>query len=227
MINKLITLWFGLLISHVAFANAVNVDSGDKKALLRSVMPTACHFSGDFIQNKKIQGLSAPLISDGEFFFSCDIGIIWQTQSPFAEALIYSHYFNYRVSGDAIEKLTSLTHYGMSKIMLKMLNGDVDYFAESFSVGSLIDGELSLSPQSKFMKKAIDKIVLQKTQVDDSISLLVNIHDKSQQLTKITIDNLVEYDLENKQVARRQCEKNHADKEVLCEILHYPARFDE
>ena len=214
-------IFCGFLCANTAFANI------DEKALLQSVMPTACHFSGGFMQSKTVQGLPKPLVSEGEFFFSCDMGMIWQTQAPFAESLIYSNYFNYRIIDDDIEKLSSLTHYGMSKVMLKMLNGDVDYFAKSFEAVLLADNELSLSPESKFMKKAIDKIILKKIQAGHSLALHVSIYDRGQQLTTIAIDKLVEYDLKTKQRVQERCEEAYLEQKKLCEVLRFPARFDQ
>ena len=223
MKNNALLLLLSFLIAQMAFAN------NDEKNQLQTVMPTACHFSGNFVQKKAMQGLPIPLVSEGDFFFSCDLGIIWQTQQPFPEALIYSDFHNYRVSSETnnIERLTSLTHFGMSKIMLKMLNGDVDYFSESFAVDLIGENQFSLSPQSKFMKRAIDKITLQRVLTDDSVSLLVTIEDISQQQTEISIDRLIEYKLDTKQAVRQQCEKLYPNQKTLCEVLRYPGRFNE
>ena len=120
MRSKLLSLLPSLLVSLLFFAQGTiaQENTGSKEALLSNMFPTSCSFSGQFSQQKNIEGLPVPLISNGDFFFSCDLGLIWSTDTPFIEAILYANAANsYRINdkGD-VTPLTGIARYSMSKI---------------------------------------------------------------------------------------------------------------
>ena len=104
--------------------NAKAEDASDtEKKLLTDIMPNSCNFSGQFVQKKAIKGLPIPLQSNGEFFFSCDLGLIWRTSSPFEEALLFANgatHFRIDEHGEHAP-LSGMVRYSMSRIFIRLL----------------------------------------------------------------------------------------------------------
>lgn len=222
-----------MCFSIVLFSHSVLADSQieDEKKLLADIFPTTCHFSGQFLQQKRIEGLPVPLRSDGDFFFSCDLGLIWSTQSPFKDALLYVNASrNYRINERGeIEPLSGIAHYSMSKIFLRLLRGDTDYFANEFAVSEVPEtGVIELRPESGFMQKGIERIDFKKNQsLEHGVSLQVNVVDATGQVTQVSIDKITEHEIEGKRNAFEQCEKLYPSTSKWCEVLRSPARFDK
>lgn len=227
-----------LLVSFNLFAGpgsdkpaTVNTEAGESSIiseaeLLQQIVPASCHFSGQFIQRKHIQGLPVPLQSNGDFFFSCDFGLVWNTLAPIQEALLYVNARkNYRVDerGD-IEPLSGAARYAMSKIFLRLLKGDTEYFADEFEVAEGPQNEgLSLTPESEFMKKGIRRILIEKRAAENAgVTLNISIEDTTGQNTNVTIDGINEYDIENKQAAFEQCEVLYPGPRQWCRVLRSP-----
>ncbi len=203
-------------------------EASREQALLADLVPNHCHFSGHFQQQKMVEGLPVPLNSDGDFFFSCELGLIWSTHEPFKEAILYVNSTNnFRVNEDnSLTSLTGVTRYIMSNIFVKLLKGDTEYFAEEFQI-TLADDNASveLRPESDFMKKGIDKISFKKSESDElGIALFVDVTDATGQVTHVGIDRIQHYDIKGKRKAFEQCEKLYSASTSWCQVLSSPSR---
>lgn len=200
-----------------------------EKQLLSAVFPKTCHFSGLFVQKKEIQGLAFPLQSSGDFLFSCDLGLIWNTTAPFNEALLYANAkTNYKVDEHGnIEEMSGTTRYVMSRFFLRLLNGDADYFAQEFKVTLTEDGSGTiLTPESDFMKKGIEGILIENFNPDEkALSLNVKITDATGQATHITIKSIVEYSLDGRTEAYKQCKVLYPNPSKWCRLLRSPGYY--
>ncbi|MBO1256751.1 outer membrane lipoprotein carrier protein LolA [Alteromonas sp. 5E99-2] len=224
---------FILLISIGALwptnANSSQKHNSTELQLLADLSPTSCHFSGTFSQQKNVKGLPVPLLSTGDFFFSCDLGLIWNTLSPFSEALLYINASNnFRIDDKGnVEALSGVAHYSMSKIFLKLLKGDTQYFADAFSVVLIPNSDtIELTPESSFMKKGIEHIHFNKNKDEQgNIQLEIRVMDITGQMTKVEINNISEFDISGKRQAFEQCEKAYPSPLQWCKGLRSPLHF--
>ncbi|MFC4699976.1 outer membrane lipoprotein carrier protein LolA [Glaciecola siphonariae] len=217
------------LVSGITHAN----DSAqiNEQAMLAEVFPSSCDFSGDFTQTKHIDGLPMPIKSTGDFFFSCGLGLIWNANTPFSEVLLFANATtNFRIdeSGE-IEALSGKVRYGMSKIFLRLLKGDVEYFADEFSVNLLENGAVTqLIPESEFMRQGINNILIKKTQSPQQpLMLNIDIQDATGQVTSVVIDNINEYSVSGKKQAFEQCKQVYPSPAQWCRMLRSPWRFEK
>ncbi|MCW8108918.1 outer membrane lipoprotein carrier protein LolA [Alteromonas ponticola] len=220
----------GLLFLCMAVPSVFANPKGESEiALLTNLFPQNCHFSGQFLQKKNVEGLPIPLHSTGDFFFSCDLGLIWHTQEPFREAILYVNSSNnFRVHEDgSLTPLTGVTRYIMSNVFVKLLKGDTQYFVDEFAIKLADDNtSVELKPESDFMKKGIDSIRFQKNDSDElGITLLVDVTDVTGQVTHVSIDKIRAYQIEGKRGAFEQCEKLYSDNSAWCQVLRSPAHI--
>ncbi|NMH60674.1 outer membrane lipoprotein carrier protein LolA [Alteromonas ponticola] len=225
------SVWRWLLGGMVLLVSSwLSADEGnaDEKALLTDLFPSKCHFSGQFTQTKAVAGLPVPLKSNGDFFFSCDLGLIWRTHEPFNEAILYVNSTNnFRVNEDgSLASLTGVTRYIMSNVFVKLLKGDAAYFIDEFAISQADDdASITLTPQSDFMKKGIQHIRFNKSESEDlGITLFVDVMDATGQATHVSIDTIVHYDIEGKRRAFEQCEKLYSQHTDWCQVLRSPSR---
>ena len=200
----------------------------DEAALLAEIVPSNCHFSGHFSQQKKIQGVPVPLTSIGDFYYSCDLGLVWHTQTPFNEAILYVNSSNnFRADADGgLTQLTGTTRYIMSNFFVRLLKGDTSYFIDEFVVSQ---GERSkmvtLRPESEYIRKGLDAIVVSKT-IDQTneVSLNIEVLDATGQRTTVLINAIEHYDIDGKRAAYEQCEVHYSDT-PWCQVLRSPHRY--
>ena len=224
---KLISLSL-ILASHNIMAN----DATDiEKRLLADIFPTSCHFSGQFSQQKDIRGIPMPLRSGGNFFFSCDLGLVWSTTSPFEEALLYTDAItNFRADDKGnIELLSGVVRHSVSKIFLRLLKADTDYFADEFSVQLVGKNKvIELIPESGLMKKGIERIHIKQHENDKhGMSLNIRIKDMRGQMTQVNIEHITKYVIKGKKEAFDQCEKLYPKPLQWCGVLLSPWQYEE
>ncbi|MFC3095366.1 outer membrane lipoprotein carrier protein LolA [Alteromonas sediminis] len=199
---------------------------------LAQIFPTSCHFSGTFTQNKHIEGISFPLQSEGDFYFSCNFGLVWNTITPFPEALLYANArMNYRVDEQGkIEEMPSTTRYVMSQFFLRLLKGDAEYFENEFSVSALQENQGTLLvPKSDFMKRGLKHIKVNKRLLSDSansVQLDIEISDATNQVTHIVISDILEYEIEDRQAAVEQCLELYPRPLQWCRLMRSPGYYN-
>ncbi len=187
-------------------------------------MPAACHFSGEFSQTKQIKTLPVPLVSNGEFIYSCDLGLIWKTQNPIVESLVFTNQkLNFLVPEKLlIENLEGVQHDFLANLLLGLMAGNVEFIAKEFEIeisekkDNLI--QLTLAPKNKMVKQAIDTVVLKKQTNKKELQILIT--DKNQQVTRIV-------SIEKQQFAKnddfsKSCTSLSAD---ACNLLLNPVRI--
>ncbi|WP_189405634.1 outer membrane lipoprotein carrier protein LolA [Alteromonas halophila] len=235
MRNAVCLLLLGYLLVPAALAQTdsepaspTGVSEEAEAQLLAAIFPDSCHFSGQFSQQKAVKGLPMPLKSRGDFYFSCELGLIWHTQAPFQEALLYANASDsYRVNerGD-IEPLSGVAKYAMSNIFLRVLKGDTDYFAQMFTVRRAEnESGTELLPDSAFMQKGIKRILISKQRDDnDAVTLNIHIDDTTGQRTAVTINQITPYAINDKQAAYDQCRALYPSTRKWCRALRMPGQ---
>lgn len=223
--------WLCLGLILLSASLRANTATESEKELLANVFPTSCHFSGQFSQLKHIDGLPVPLLSEGDFFFSCDLGLVWNTHSPFNEVILFVNAAkNYLVDDEGeIQPLSGITQYILSKVLMRLLQGDTDYFAEEFIVTPAEGSEmLMLRPESYFMQKGIDNIQFKKNEsLEEGVSLSVVVTDTTGQKTKVQINRIQEHEIDGRRSAFEQCKDLYPNSEQWCKLLRSPRRFEQ
>lgn len=221
-----------LLVTKFFSVSAMSQENTKQEeiSLLKDILPSTCHFTGQFVQEKEITGLPIPISSIGDFFYSCGLGLIWNSSTPVEEVLLFVNantHFRIDEQGK-IEPLSGKVRYGMSRIFLRLLKGDNEYFADEFAVSLLENGVTQLVPESSFMKKGIDSIQIIKNQnTEGGISLKISIFDTTGQATKVSINKIKEYAFDSKQAAFDQCELIYQKPKQWCRMLRSPWRYQD
>lgn len=212
-----------LMLSNVS----ASASADNSLALLKSMMPTVCHFSGEFSQAKQIKTLPIPLVSKGEFIYSCDLGLIWKTQEPVTESLIFTNQKLHFLIPEklSIENLEGVQHDFLANLLLGLMAGNTEFIEKEFDLETIeakngVEG-LSLIPKNKVVKQAILSVTLEK--IDSSSlgknGLQISITDKNLQVTRISSTEKQQY-AKNDEFSQH-CTSLSADG---CELLRNPVR---
>lgn len=201
-----ITIFFSFK-SHASEADVTTINHVSKPHMMQ-FLPEHCEFQGQFEQTKQLHAIPSPLISSGQFYFHCEYGLIWITERPFAEAVIYTVAgAHWRVQPpEKRDPLNSKASHGMADFLLSLLGADVDALLNHFqisakpSVHNTPDGEIeiTLTPRKRWVKKALNAITLRRniakfSQKSQPI-LALAIEDHQHQNTTIHIDNMTNSD---------------------------------
>ncbi|WP_338726027.1 outer membrane lipoprotein carrier protein LolA [Shewanella baltica] len=148
---------------------------------------------GHFLQSRQLKVLKKPLISQGQFIFDKEQGLIWQQIKPFESLLILKDKqliqrdSQGRVQISKADTSASAAAMGdlLPSLVRAMLGGDISGLSENFELHFLItdklnteklspDGQwqLGLTPKDPLMKKAIANMVLEGSDVLQSLVLL-------------------------------------------------------
>ncbi|MGL5026406.1 MAG: outer membrane lipoprotein carrier protein LolA [Shewanella oncorhynchi] len=153
---------------------------------------------GQFVQSRQLKVLKKPLISQGQFIFDKEQGLIWQQIKPFESLLILKDKqliqrdSQGRVQVSKADASASAAAMGdlLPSLVRAMLGGDISGLSENFELHFLItdklnteklspeklspDGQwqLGLTPKDPLMKKAIANMVLEGSDVLQSLVLL-------------------------------------------------------
>lgn len=220
----------GLALFSVVSASALaGQSSANEETLLSSMFPSGCHFSGQFSQQKAMEGLPVPLKSAGDFYYSCDLGLVWHTIEPFSEAILYVNGTNnFRAEDDGtLTPLSGVARYIMSNIFIRLLKGDTGYFTDEFAISQEDSGALLLIPESDMMRKGLDAIRISQENTDNAQpAVTIKVSDATGQNTQVLIDQIQAYEFDGKRKAYEQCEALYADKTDWCRVLRSPGRFE-
>lgn len=148
---------------------------------------------GQFVQSRQLKVLKKPLISQGQFIFDQTQGLIWQQIKPFESLLILKDKqliqrdSQGRVQISKADTSASAAVMGdlLPSLVRAMLGGDISGLSENFELHFLgterlkieslsPDGQwkLGLTPKDPLMKKAIANMVLEGSDVLQSLVLL-------------------------------------------------------
>lgn len=223
----LAALWMvAVLASTAAMAGQTEAS---EESLLSGLFPSNCYFSGHFKQQKAVKGLPAALSSSGDFFYACDLGLVWHTSTPFSEAVLYVNGTNNFTAQDdgTLSPLSGVARYIMSNIFVRLLEGDTRYFAEEFAVSQEETKSLVLLPESEMMQKGLEAIRISKSGDKTApVTLNIKVTDATGQDTQVLIEQIKHYNFDGKRKAYEQCLEMYSDKTNWCQVLRSPSRYD-
>lgn len=179
---------------------------------------------GQFVQSRQLKVLKKPLISQGQFIFDQTQGLIWQQIKPFESLLILKDKqliqrdSQGRVQVSKADASASAAAMGdlLPSLVRAMLGGDISGLSENFELHFLItdrlkieglstDGQwqLGLTPKDPLMKKAIANMVLEGSDVLQSLVLLSAAPNVSpQDMTRIDFSALSQGKLSETELAQ-------------------------
>jgi len=195
-----------LILLLALFSNAHGgVDSGHTFEGVVARLAEAGVVRGDFTQQRKIELLSRPLESSGNFILS-ELGLYWHQTQPFSsiliadgERLVQRLEDGPTTSIDAAENPMVLP---FSRIFLSIFEGSEEQLREHFEIAFAVDGgdwEISLQPMTYPLSEAIETIILRGREYIQGINIINRSSDEmmirfsdvqtlSQQLTEHEIE---------------------------------------
>lgn len=224
--------WFAVVWMFTVLGNTAAVAAQDEKAeasLLSAIFPSNCSFSGLFSQQKAISGVPAPLKSAGDFFYACDLGLVWHTSEPFSEAVLYVNSTNnFKAEDDGtLTPLSGVARYVMSNIFVPLLQGETSYFTQEFTVSQEDNGSILLLPESETMQKGLQAIRISRAdETSTPPTVNIKVTDATGQETQVAIEQIQKYDSEGMRKAYEQCLEMYSDKKDWCRVLRSPSRYD-
>lgn len=157
----------GLSIA-IVLASGASLAMPTLEEALTSTLPQACHVAGDFREAKELTGLDIALNSTGRFIFSCEQGLVWLSQTPVKQALLYGHHGQHvelKANQSFVTPISGTLHTHLSRLLLAIMGSDFDYLAKYFSV-SHADTDQSittLTPKQEAMTRFINALIITKT----------------------------------------------------------------
>jgi hypothetical protein len=196
-----------VLLANFAYAEGEDAD------LLSDLLPAGCFHSGSYSQIKSFASLPDPVKSSGSFLFSCELGLIWQSDYPINETLIYKKRApHYRLSelGESTV-LDQRIHKELAKLLNKLVGGDVGYLIRKFSLTEDGDG-VKLVPRSARMRSFLQSVELRR---DAEKAISITLRHKDQEATAMRI-----YDTqESESFAGLRCHEHLNHSASACNII--------
>ena len=145
------------------------VSAASLESVFAQISSSAAH-SGRFVQTKKLQGLSFPILSEGRFAFVKNLGLYNEVQKPLFQAVSYSANGITEWDKDAqplIKSSNNMVERHVSEMLLAFFGGDEEHIKTIFSINESTSSEsrpgwsLMLKPKQAAMKKYIRQIEIQ------------------------------------------------------------------
>ena len=169
--NRLLSILTIVILNSffaTVFANDLSTD-------LSQFLPDHCYFSGHFHEEKQLPGLPQKVLSKGKFYFACDRGLIWQTQSPVQNSLLYTlGKDHYRLDqNNTLEKLEGRSHKHLAKLLNNLMSGNQDYLHKYFEIIQFNEKShsVTLTSRKKSMAKFIHSLNLTKNEGEVTIQM--------------------------------------------------------
>lgn len=151
----------------------------------KKIIPQVQTLRGKFVQTKKIEGISKNLISEGNFLFSKENGIYWQTTKPFLLTLVFGKNAVIQIQ-DGQKELISANNQvffrEFSKIFQSIFLGDYDKLKEYFDVFFVVNNEewtLGLKPNNDFIKDVMTAIIISGNKNINEVEIREKFDDKT------------------------------------------------
>lgn len=149
-----------------------------------------CVFSGSFKQNRVLDSLPEPLQSNGVFFYHCEYGIIWSTQTPIAEALVLKRDGSGFLLRDSQSKnLKSRQSKFLGKLLNDLMGSDPASIESQFAIERLDPAmrKYHLTPKKRAIKRGVKAITISLPNDDelDQKAAVITIIDRNAQATEI------------------------------------------
>lgn len=182
------------------------------------VKPLECRFSGEFTQEKLLQGLDHSLVSNGIFFYDCKVGIIWKTITPNTESYVLNK------SGDSfivkrlkIEAIQSQQHKLVSQLIMALVSADEAFLSSTFEQTRTDTNSVVLTPKDRRLKRAIQSITLTENSVGN---ITFEMLDQNQQTTAIASNVLANYPPNSITDIKIQCSEIAELNDTECGLLN-------
>lgn len=156
-------------------------ESGDS---LQGYLPSGCYHAGQYRQEKTVAGLEQPLVTAGNFLYTCDQGLIWHTAMPVTETIIY------KISGEHfvlnaenhLNPLDGRVHKALGTLLNHLIGGNLDYLKRHFQTVDAND-KLRLLPKQKRLKNFLQYIEI----VPSADNVQINLQHSADETTRISI----------------------------------------
>lgn len=208
------------LLVHIIALTLLSATLQVGHAATLDILPKHCHFSNQFKQTKKIPSLPVPLISSGKMYFSCQAGLIWETQKPIQEILIltqsdyhFKQFSNSKKSSETkLKVLDSIETRYLSRLLIGLMSADKDYINRTFNINNTDALTFELTPKNNFLSKVIKTVRIKRPQQDNAINIILNQQDG----TLINIQTHSAIILDNSSLHMAYClQSNHEKKHCL------------
>jgi len=194
-----------------------------------------CSFAGMFEQSKQFDGFGFPLISSGVFYYNCQGGVIWKTDSPISETLIFKkNGMAYTVQDNKLTQLKSRPVKILGRVLNSLIGGDRQGLSELFIISQarkeLDSGEqvtyITLTPRKRNMRRGLKKIELEypSAQNDTQKWVKISIQDRRGEWARILssatdfyrgMDPTVDQCTAIKTLTKKVCEQLFSDPLIL------------
>lgn len=178
------------------FSTSVAETSSTQDAL--PLPDAACSYAGNFTQDRYLSGITEPIRTAGQFYFHCEVGVVWATQEPIQDVLIlHRNGRGLQVSPDqAAQKLKSRQSKFLGQLLTTLMAGDQAALRELFEISALeTDQQYRLTPRQRKLKRGIQTLVLDLSQLkpvrdlddnsENNSTLGIEILDRNDQTTRI------------------------------------------
>lgn len=186
-----------LLIYSLAALTSANASDND----LTRLLPKQCVFYGNFFQTRNIERLPSSLNSSGNFFFSCERGIIWQTLYPIKSSLIYTtDGTSFEGTHEKNSQQTSFTslngtkHYYLGKFLINLLSANLQELHSDFDATHTTPPPnntlaILLTPKNEKIKKSLKNITLKRQENESTLLITINNNESQTNIKIDTIEN--------------------------------------
>jgi hypothetical protein len=178
--------FFSKFFTAIFFISTAPLTAWANTTTLSSYLPEGCYHAGEYQQHKTLAGMDNPLITDGSFVFNCNQGLIWHTQSPITETIIYKaqgDHFMVRADGGT-QVLDSRAQRALGKILNNLIGGNSDYLQQTFSIteketsdekgtNNEKESSVELIPKNKQMQKFLHSLSI--TPQTDSVKITLQL----------------------------------------------------
>ena len=158
-------------------------------------LPTqGCSFTGSFTQSKDVVGLADPLLSEGVFYYHCEAGVIWKTERPISQTLVFRKTGKaFSVQQPMVTSLKSAQGKILGRLLNSLIGGNQNELSEQFEISArdelsaeidsskansarkLDTKRFSLKPRKRSLKRGLKVIELDLTQPVSGQSASVDI----------------------------------------------------
>lgn len=149
-------VWLALV-----FASSGSNAKTDSSSAALALPQTACAFTGSFTQTKILSGASQPLESTGQYFYHCQYGVIWVSQSPTQETLLLlNDGHSFVLQGEGLVRVSSRAGKFISRLVVGLMGGEASVLEQQFEIVESNQTSLLLVPKKRRLKRAIKSIQL-------------------------------------------------------------------
>ena len=186
MINRILKKLFPFII--LLLTGAAVFTQAQEPLNIDKFLPESCLIAGKFNQQQRLADIPKPLDSSGQYIFNCSQGLIWATEQPQSETLVYrlddKHYI--QTPGEKAKRLRGRINREMGKILNNLIGANREYLRDNFEQTLLNENQLKLVPKNKHVRNHIASITVTPGIVDGKNTIQIDI-DQVQEFLAITI----------------------------------------